>query len=194
MVQVSVFPGSIFPVLSLPAFHNTVQLISSDTETYIMEESKSPLKSIKPSRGEIRGTKSTASKTLKDTPLLRDPTKGPSRIKDNISRARDDHRDSQGTHSSGRMAAGSPQDQGRGKARRLTGRTSSGERGKGKGGCPQQQADARQSAHDQRAPGWSRNLKDAEGPGEASPSSHEEKTPLAKPSKGAALVKQSPGT
>lgn len=192
MAQVSVFPGSIFPVLSLLAFHNKEQLISSDTETCIMDESKSPLKSIKPSRGETRGAKSTASKTLKDTQLLRDPTKGPIRIKDNISRARDDHRDSQGTHSSGRMAAGSPQDQGRGKARRLTGRTSSGERGKGKGG-PQQQTDARQPAHDQRAPGWNRSLKDAERPREASPTSHEEKTPLAKPSKGAALVKQCPG-
>ncbi|XP_041912476.1 terminal uridylyltransferase 4 isoform X2 [Alosa sapidissima] len=148
----------------------------------MMEESKSPLKSVKPSRGEARGAKAPASKTLKDTQLLRDPTKGPGRTKDSISRARDDHRDSQGTHSTGRMAAGSPQDQGRGKPRRLTGRTSSGERGKGKGGCQQQQqqTDARQPAHDRRAPGWNRNLKGAEGPGAANPAPHEEKALQAK--------------
>ncbi|XP_031430304.1 terminal uridylyltransferase 4 isoform X3 [Clupea harengus] len=157
-----------------------------------MEESRSPQKSVKPSRGEARGAKAPTSKTLKDTPLLRDPTKAPGRTKDNISRARDDHRDSQGVHGTGRTAARSPQDQGRGKPRRLTGRTSSGERVKGKGGCPQQQTDARHPAQDHRASGWNRNLKDAEGPGAAGPTSYEEKTLQSKPSKVAALAKQLP--
>ncbi|KAL2089929.1 hypothetical protein ACEWY4_014617 [Coilia grayii] len=195
MFQVSLFPGSLWPALCLLVLHSTQQLISLDTDTCTMEESKSPLKSVKPSRGEARGPKAAASKNLKDTPLLRDPTKGPGRTKDSIARARDDHRDNQGTHITGRTAAGSPQDQGRGKPRRLTGRTSSGERGKGKGGClqqQQQQTDTRQSAQDHKAPGWNRHLKDAEAHGAASSTSLEERALQVKLSQVAALAKQLP--
>lgn len=163
-----------------------------------MEDSKSPLKSAKPSRGEARGGKAPISKNLKDTPLSRDPTKGPGRPKDSMARARDDHRDNQGTHVTGRATAGSPQDQGRGKPRRLTGRTSSGERGKGKGGSlqqqhqHQQQTDVRQSAQEHRGPGWNRHLKDTEGP-RAATSSPEERALQVKLSQVAALAKQLPG-
>ncbi|CAB1323973.1 unnamed protein product [Coregonus sp. 'balchen'] len=112
-----------------------------------MEESKSPLKLVKPSRNEARGAtapSSTSSKPLKEAPVT--PREGPSpkpatacRSKENITTAREDHKDQGSNRGTERASTASPQDPGMGKPRRLTGRTSSGERGKvGLGG--QQQA------------------------------------------------------
>uniref|UniRef100_A0A4W4EFX3 RNA uridylyltransferase n=1 Tax=Electrophorus electricus TaxID=8005 RepID=A0A4W4EFX3_ELEEL len=85
-----------------------------------MEETRSPLKSAKQARS---AAPNASSKSQKDTSSQRDAGKTPGRTKDRVSRARGD---GQGVHT------GSPQDQGRARSRRLTGRTSSGERDKGK--------------------------------------------------------------
>lgn len=112
-----------------------------------MEESKSPLKLIKPSRNEARGAtapSSTSSRSLKEAPATQREGPGPKpatacRSKENITTAREDHKD-QGNNcgtGTGRASTASPQDPG--KPRRLTGRTSSGERRKGMVGLGGQQ-------------------------------------------------------
>lgn len=128
-----------------------------------MEESKSPLKLIKPSRNEARGAtapSSTSSRSLKEAPATQREGPGPKpatacRSKENITTAREDHKD-QGNNcgtGTGRASTASPQDPGRGKPRRLTGRTSSGERGKVRlEGLQQQRGDARPSLVTGRSP------------------------------------------
>lgn len=97
-----------------------------------MEDPKSPVKVIKPSRSS--GGKPSSSKPQRESVKL------PSRSKDAIPRVKEEI---QGGPSTGRNRTGSPQEPGKGKARRLTGRTNSGERGKGKPqpseGCYQSQ-------------------------------------------------------
>lgn len=80
-----------------------------------MEDPKSPVKVVKPSRSS--GGKASSSKPQRES------VKVPSRCKDGVPRVKEEI---QGGHT------GSPQEQGKGKARRLTGRTNSGERGRGK--------------------------------------------------------------
>lgn len=110
-----------------------------------MEESKSPLKLIKPSRNEARGAtapSSTSSRSLKEAPATQREGPGPKpatacRSKENITTAREDHKDQGSNRGTGRASTASPQDPG--KPRRLTGRTSSGERRKGMVGLGGQQ-------------------------------------------------------
>lgn len=126
-----------------------------------MEESKSPLKLIKPSRNEARGAtapSSTSSRSLKEAPATQREGPGPKpatacRSKENITTAREDHKDQGSNRGTGRASTASPQDPGRGKPRRLTGRTSSGERGKVRlEGLQQQRGDARPSLVTGRSP------------------------------------------
>lgn len=125
-----------------------------------MEESKKPLKSVKHSRNEAKGAKassSASSRPLKEAPAQRVCPKPATacRSKENITTAREDHKD-QGNNcgtGTGRASTASPQDPGRGKPRRLTGRTSSGERGKVRlEGLQQQRGDARPSLVTGRSP------------------------------------------
>ncbi|XP_030641823.1 terminal uridylyltransferase 4 [Chanos chanos] len=97
-----------------------------------MDESKSPLKSVKSSHSEVRGGSVPTSKPQKDASPMKESIKTSTRSKENISRAKEEH---QGSHGSGRtLPTANPLDQGRGKGRgRLTGRARSGERSKGKG-------------------------------------------------------------
>ncbi|XP_067086578.1 terminal uridylyltransferase 4 [Osmerus mordax] len=101
-----------------------------------MEESKSPLKSVKTSRNEARGVKAPSTKSLKEVPAQKEGTRTASQSKANVTVAKDGHKEA-GSHGLGKAPIDGPQDQGRGKPRRLTGRTSSGERGKGKAGGQQ---------------------------------------------------------
>ncbi|XP_055779188.1 terminal uridylyltransferase 4-like isoform X3 [Salvelinus fontinalis] len=118
-----------------------------------MEESQSPLKSVKPFRNEAKGTKASSfasSRPLKEAPAQRECPKSATacQSKENITTAREDHKD-QGSNcgtGTGRASTASPQNPGRGKPRRLTGGTSSGERGKVRvEGQQQQRGDARPS-------------------------------------------------
>ncbi|XP_059384400.1 terminal uridylyltransferase 4 [Carassius carassius] len=88
-----------------------------------MEDPKSPVKVVKPSRSS--GGKASSSKPQRES------AKVPSRSKDAVPRVKEE------------IQGGSPQELGKGKPRRLTGRTNSGERGKGKPqpseGCQQSQ-------------------------------------------------------
>nr|XP_055045307.1 terminal uridylyltransferase 4 [Misgurnus anguillicaudatus] len=103
-----------------------------------MEDPKSPIKVVKPSRSNRGGASSSKSQ--------KDSAKSPRQSKDAVLRVKEEFL---GGHNSGRTNSGGPQEQGRGKARRLTGRTNSGERGKGK----TQQSDARQQAQENKTPG-----------------------------------------
>ncbi|XP_046725009.1 terminal uridylyltransferase 4 isoform X2 [Silurus meridionalis] len=86
-----------------------------------MDETRSPLKSGKPSR-------SGGNKASSRAPKERENAKTPNRSKNTAPpRAKEE---GQGGHTGGKGAAGSSHEVGRGKARRLTGRTGSGERGK----------------------------------------------------------------
>ncbi|KAF5893500.1 terminal uridylyltransferase 4-like, partial [Clarias magur] len=86
-----------------------------------MDETRSPLKSGKPSRS---GGSKSSSRSQKE----RENGKTPNRSKNTAaSRAKEE---GQGGHVGGKGPAGSPLEAGRGKARRLTGRTGSGDRGK----------------------------------------------------------------
>ncbi|CDQ60847.1 unnamed protein product, partial [Oncorhynchus mykiss] len=102
-----------------------------------MEESKSPLKSVKSSRNEAKGAKassSASSRPLKEAPVQRECPKP-------------------ATACTGRASTASPHDPGRGKPRRPTGRTNSGERGKVRlEGQRQQRVDARPSLVTGRSP------------------------------------------
>ncbi|KAM9444675.1 terminal uridylyltransferase 4 isoform 2-T2 [Clarias gariepinus] len=86
-----------------------------------MDETKSPLKSGKPSRS---GGSKSSSRSQKERENGKTPNRGKntaaSRVKE----------EGQGGHAGGKGPAGSPLEAGRGKARRLTGRTGSGDRGK----------------------------------------------------------------
>lgn len=86
-----------------------------------MDETKSPLKSGKPSRS---GGSKASSRAQKE----RENTKTPNRNRNTAaSRVREE---GQGGHIGGKGQTGSPQETNRSKARRLTGRTGSGDRGK----------------------------------------------------------------
>lgn len=102
-----------------------------------MEDPKSPVKVVKPSRSS--GGKASSSKPQRES------VKVTSRCKDGVPRVKEEI---QGGHSGGRTCTGSPQEQGKGKARRLTGRTNSGERGRGKP-LP---SEARQQAQEKKTP------------------------------------------
>ncbi|XP_037625943.1 terminal uridylyltransferase 4 isoform X1 [Sebastes umbrosus] len=106
-----------------------------------MDDSKSPVKSVKQSQP--RGPKTLSSeKSNKEAAVQRDGTKSATRSKENFTLAKDDHNiGSQGSRGPGKTFTDIPQDKRRGRASRLTrltGRTSSGERGKGKVASSQQ--------------------------------------------------------
>ncbi|KAJ8392523.1 hypothetical protein AAFF_G00074010 [Aldrovandia affinis] len=100
-----------------------------------MEESKSPAKAAKTSRKEAREDKARSAKQVKETPPQRDSAKPSSRSSENKILASDDSKDT-GKQSSLATTPplNSPLDQKRGKTHRLTGRTSSDERGQMKMG------------------------------------------------------------
>ncbi|XP_071342620.1 terminal uridylyltransferase 4 [Trachinotus anak] len=107
-----------------------------------MDESISPVKSVRHSQP--RGAKALSSeKSSKEAPAQREGTKFAARSKDNLTAAKDDHNiGGQGSRGQGRTSADAPQDKRRGRPSRLTrltGRTSSGERGKSKVASSKQQ-------------------------------------------------------
>ncbi|KAL0157661.1 hypothetical protein M9458_045737, partial [Cirrhinus mrigala] len=102
-----------------------------------MEDPKSPVKVIKPSRSS--GGKASSSKPQRES------GKVPSRSKDAVPRVKEEI---QGGPSAGRTRTGSPQEPGKGKTRRLTGRTNSGERGKGR----PQPSEGRQQNQENKTP------------------------------------------
>lgn len=117
-----------------------------------MDESRSPVKSVKQSQP--RGAKALSSeKSNKEAPAQREGTKSAPRSKENLTAAKDEHNISgQGGRGPGKTFTDIPQDKRRGRPSRLTrltGRTSSGERGKGKVASSQQQLVAQ--APDSRA-------------------------------------------
>ncbi|XP_028443137.1 terminal uridylyltransferase 4 isoform X1 [Perca flavescens] len=101
-----------------------------------MEESKSPVKSVKQSQP--RGAKPLSS----EKSSRGEGTKSAARSKDNLTATKDEHNiGSQGSRGPGKTFTDVPQDKRRGRSSRLTrltGRTSSGERGKGKATSSQQ--------------------------------------------------------
>lgn len=104
-----------------------------------MDESRSPVKSGKQSQP--RGAKVLSSeKSNKDAPAQRDGTKSAPRRQEHLAAAKDEH--NIGSRGPGKTFTDIPQDKRRGRPSRLTrltGRTSSGERGKGKAVSSQQQ-------------------------------------------------------
>uniref|UniRef100_A0A673JV23 Uncharacterized protein n=1 Tax=Sinocyclocheilus rhinocerous TaxID=307959 RepID=A0A673JV23_9TELE len=102
-----------------------------------MEDPKSPVKVVKSSR-------SCGGKTPSSKPQW-ESAKVPSRSKDAVPRVKEEI---QGGPSAFRTRTGSPQEPGKGKARRLTGRTNSGERGKGK----PQPSEGRQQNQENKTP------------------------------------------
>uniref|UniRef100_A0A8C1L3S6 Terminal uridylyl transferase 4 n=1 Tax=Cyprinus carpio TaxID=7962 RepID=A0A8C1L3S6_CYPCA len=103
-----------------------------------MEDPKSPVKVVKPSR-------SSGGKALSSKPQWESNKKSPGRSKDAVPRVKEEI---QGGPSAGRTRTSSPQELGKGKARRLTGRTNSGERGKGK----PQPSEGRQQSQENKTP------------------------------------------
>lgn len=107
-----------------------------------MDESISPVKSVKHSQP--RGAKALANeKSNREAPAPRDGVKPAARARENLAAAKDDHGlVGQGGRGQGKTPADAPQDKRRGRPSRLTrlsGRTSSGERGKAKAASSQQQ-------------------------------------------------------
>ncbi|XP_016305973.1 terminal uridylyltransferase 4-like [Sinocyclocheilus anshuiensis] len=102
-----------------------------------MEDPKSLVKVVKPSRSS--GGKASSSKPQRES------AKVPSQSKDAVPKVKEEI---QGGPSTGRTCTGSPQEPGKGKARRLTGRTNSGERGKGK----PQPSEGRQQSQENKTP------------------------------------------
>lgn len=104
-----------------------------------MDESISPVKSVKQSQP--RGAKALSSeKSNKESPAQREGTKSAPRRQENLTAAKDEH--NIGSRGHGKTFTDIPQDKRRGRPSRLTrltGRTSSGERGKGKVVSSQQQ-------------------------------------------------------
>ncbi|KAM6938212.1 terminal uridylyltransferase 4 isoform 1-T2 [Lycodopsis pacificus] len=106
-----------------------------------MDESKSPVKSVKQSQP--RGPKALSSeKSNKEAPAQKEGTKSATRSKENLTAAKDEHNlVSQGSRGPGKTFTDVPQDKRRGRPSRLTrlsGRTSSVERGTGKVASSQQ--------------------------------------------------------
>ncbi len=97
-----------------------------------MEDPKSPVKVVYPSRSS--GGKPSSSKPQRES------TKVPSRRKDAVPRVKEEIQ--------GGPSTGSSQEPGKGIARRLTGRTNSGERGKGK----PQPSEGRQQSQENKTP------------------------------------------
>lgn len=117
-----------------------------------MDDSKSPVKSVRQSQP--RGAKALSNeKSNREATALREGTKSAPRSKEHLTAAKDDHYiGGQGGRGPGKTSTDIPQDRRRGRPSRLTrltGRTSSGERGKGKVGSSQQQLVAQ--APDSRA-------------------------------------------
>lgn len=107
-----------------------------------MDESISPVKPVKQSQP--RGPKALSSeKSNKEAPVLKEGTKSTTRSKEHLTAAKDEHNiGGQGSRGPGKTFTDIPQDKRRGRTprlTRLTGRTSSGERGKGKVAGSQQQ-------------------------------------------------------
>lgn len=131
-----------------------------------MDGSKSPVKSGKQSQP--RGAKaSSTEKFNSEAPAQREGTRAAPRKQENLTAARDEHNiGSQGIRGQGKTFADTPQDKRRGRPSRLvrlTGRTSSGERGKGKVASPQQQlvaqvVDSRASLSADSSPSASREI------------------------------------
>lgn len=134
-----------------------------------MEESKSPVKSVKQSQP--RGAKPLSSeKSSKGG----EGTKSAARSKENLAAAKDEHHiGSQGSRGPGKTFTDVPQDKRRGRSfrlTRLTGRTSSGERGKGKATSSQQKPvaqapDSRVSISPDNSPSANRGTSSPVGPG-----------------------------
>ncbi|XP_056131805.1 terminal uridylyltransferase 4 isoform X2 [Lampris incognitus] len=104
-----------------------------------MDESSSPVKPAKPCRSESKGAKPLSNKPNKEASAQRESTKSASRSKENLTTGKDDHDvGTQGNRKPGKTTTDIPQDRGKGRPRRLTGRTNSGERCKGKVAGPQQ--------------------------------------------------------
>ncbi|XP_056270531.1 terminal uridylyltransferase 4 [Pseudoliparis swirei] len=106
-----------------------------------MDESKGPVKAVKHSQP--RGPKASSSeKSNIEAPAQREGTKSATRSKESLTAAKDEHNAvSQGSRGPGKTFTEIPQDKRRGRPSRLTkltGRTSSGERGKGKVASSQQ--------------------------------------------------------
>ncbi|XP_039860017.1 terminal uridylyltransferase 4 isoform X1 [Simochromis diagramma] len=106
-----------------------------------MDESLSPVKPVKQSQ--LRGAKALSTeKSNKETLVQREGHKSASRSKENSTTAKDEHNiGSQVSRGQGKTSTDTPQDKRRGRPSRLsrlTGRTGSGERGKGKGASLQQ--------------------------------------------------------
>ncbi|KAK5869454.1 hypothetical protein PBY51_024169 [Eleginops maclovinus] len=105
-----------------------------------MDESRSPAKN-KPSQPRVPKA-SSAEKSNKEAPTQREATKSATRSKENLTATKDEHNiGSQGSRGPGKTFTDIPQDKRRGRpsrVTRLTGRTSSGERGKGKAASSQQ--------------------------------------------------------
>lgn len=97
-----------------------------------MDKSKSPIKSGK--QFQPRGTKPLSNeKSNKEAPAQRESTKTATRRQENLTASKDEH--TIGSRGPGKTLTDIPQDRRRGRSSRLTrltGRTSSGERGKGK--------------------------------------------------------------
>nr|XP_023674765.1 terminal uridylyltransferase 4 isoform X2 [Paramormyrops kingsleyae] len=92
-----------------------------------MEEARSPRKVNKSSRAEARGPNGPSSKHVKEATAMKDCSKPAATVGEGRSQPADDARD---IGKQGR-------DHGRGKPRRITGRNSPGERGKGRAGRPE---------------------------------------------------------
>nr|XP_014266867.1 terminal uridylyltransferase 4 isoform X2 [Maylandia zebra] len=106
-----------------------------------MDESLTPVKTVKQSQ--LRGAKALSTeKSNKETLVQRESHKSASRSKENSTTAKDEHNiGSQVSRGQGKTSTDTPQDKRRGRPSRLsrlTGRTGSGERGKGKGASLQQ--------------------------------------------------------
>lgn len=107
-----------------------------------MDESISPVKSVKQSQN--RGAKALSTeKSNKEASVQREGTRSAPRSKENLTAAKDEHNiGSQGSRGPGKISTDTTQDKKRGRPSRLTrltGRTSSGERSKGRVAGSQQQ-------------------------------------------------------
>ncbi|XP_041646970.1 terminal uridylyltransferase 4 isoform X2 [Cheilinus undulatus] len=131
-----------------------------------MDESKSPVKSGKHSQP--RGAKASSSeKSNSEAPAQREGTRSATRRQENVTAAKDEHNiGTQVGRGSGKTFSDTPQDKRRGRPSRLirlTGRTSSGERGKGKVASLQQQlvaqaVDSRASVSADSSPSANREI------------------------------------
>ncbi|KAM6962727.1 terminal uridylyltransferase 4 [Aplochiton taeniatus] len=121
-----------------------------------MDESTSLSKSVKPTHSEARGAKALPSKVIKEATAQRESRNSANHSKERVKSAKDENNIvSQGSRGAGKIPSGSPQNIGKGKSRRLTGRTSSGERGKGKLADQQQLAVQSPGRRGSLTSGWS---------------------------------------